>query len=69
MKVKTSALYIVPKEGEQAKRFDSREFVSLSNARRARKEQCQKGCEVAIHVGFSHPEKLPFGSKLWREIK
>ena len=65
--MKTMALYLVPNEGEQAKRFSDQIFDKPAKARKARRLVCGYGTEVAIHVGHDHPETLPFGERLWRE--
>ena len=67
--MKTMALYLVPNEGEQAKRFSEEIYFSPARARGVRRMACADGTEVAIHVGHDHPEVLPFGEKLWREPK
>ena len=64
---RTLALYHVPKEGEQATRFEKGVYESMAKARRARRVVCGYGTEVALHVGETHPDPLPFGEKLWRE--
>lgn len=65
---RTCALYTVPAtEHEQAHRFGDFESGSPAQARRARREAVAAGDTVAIHVGDTHPETLPFGEKLWLE--
>lgn len=67
--MKTMALYLVPNEGEQAKRFGDQIFEKPAKARSARRIACAAGTEVAIHVAHNHPDMLPFGETLWREPK
>lgn len=66
--MRTMALYFVPKEGEQATRFEEGTYDSVAKARKARRVVCGYGTEVAIHVGEEHPDPLPFGEILWKEI-
>lgn len=65
---RTCALYVVPEEGKQAERHGDFESSSPAKARAERKRVCESGLEVAIHVGSAHPEPLPFGERLWREL-
>lgn len=60
-------LYYVPREGEEAVKYDCKIYANASAARFKRNLVCKEGINVAIHVGTHHPDPLPFGETLWLE--
>ena len=60
-------LYYVPRDGEEAAKYDCKYYVNASAARFKRRQICEEGIKVAIHVGVQHPDPLPFGETLWLE--
>lgn len=67
MKKITYAFYTVPKKNSFANKARIDETTSAKKARKIRDSwNSENATKIAIHVGESHPDPLPFGNRLWR---
>lgn len=67
----TYALYYVPEAGKRASKVPNSETHSAKHARTKRAAMNVFGKETAVHSdpAGNHPDLLPFGERLYREMR